>query len=70
LATKKDTVETSANVSLVLKGVDSQKNGIHTIYAYGGAVTFKDGHAEVNADIAAKLVADGYAEEGKPEAGE
>lgn len=65
--------EVAQSVSLkgvVLKGTDSEKKGTHTIFAYGGAVTFKDGKVDVAADLADKLISDGYAEEVKPEAGE
>ncbi|MDB5053281.1 MAG: hypothetical protein JWM44_1331 [Bacilli bacterium] len=55
---------------VVLNGTDSEKKGTHTIFAYGGAVAFNDGKANVNEDLAKKLISDGYAEEGKPEAGE
>jgi signal recognition particle subunit SEC65 len=65
--------EVTHSVSLkgvVLKGTDSEKKGMHTIFAYGGAVTFREGIADVNVDLADKLISDGYAEEGKAKAGE
>jgi hypothetical protein len=63
----------SPKVSLkgvVLKGTDSEKKGVHTLFAYGGTVVFHDGEANVSDELAGKLIADGYAAEGKTEAGE
>jgi hypothetical protein len=67
------TPETPNAVSLkgvVLRGTESEKKGNHTIFAYGRTVTFRDGRADVSEELASKLIADGYAKEGKPEAGE